>query len=149
MKKLFILFVLSIMAITISAQSNADEAYVAKVKELTELTSVKQVLATNLGYTYANMAPQLGLSQAKARELGVVMCEAIYDRYMAMCVPIYKKYFTIEDLAAACKFYASPEGAKWGKYSANISLEAAQEVNKLLPEVMPVVEKFIQENRGK
>lgn len=149
MKKLLFLFVLSIMAITISAQSNADEAYVAKVKELMELTSEKQVLATNFGEKFANMAPQLGLSQAKARELGVVICEAIYDKYMAMCVTICKKYFTIEDLAAACKFYASPEGAKWGKYYENISLEAEQEVNKLLPEIKPVVEKFMQENRGK
>lgn len=66
-----------------------------------ELTYVKDNLSVTLGETYASMSSQLGFSEEKARELGYVLTEAIYEDYVELCIPIYKQYFTLKDIVGS------------------------------------------------
>ncbi len=146
MKKLLLSLVVMAFALSATAQSKADEEYASKVKKLMELTYVKDNLCVTLGETYASMSSQLGLSEEKARELGYVLTEAIYEDYVELCIPIYKQYFTLKDIKAACKFYSSKTGRKFGEFSPQISVEAMKKVDQLLPKVLSVAQEFIIEN---
>lgn len=149
MKNLLLSLLLMVFALTANAQSNADDVYASNVKKLMELNSVKSTLSVTFGETYVAMAPQLGLSEAKARELGDVIAEALYADYIEICIPIYKRYYTLEDIRLACEFYSSPTGKKFAKYAPQISVDAMREVQTLMPKVISVAEEFITNNRGK
>lgn len=146
MKKICLFFVAMTCVLSVSAQSN--DAYSTAVKKLMEITEVKSGLETTLSEMYAPMAPQMGISEAKARELGVFMANEMYSDMIELYVPIYKKYFTLAEIEELCELYTTPIGKKAAKLQSTIAAEAMQQAESLFPKLLPKVQQFLLENSG-
>lgn len=113
-----------------------------------EITEVKSGLETTLSEMYAPMAPQMGISEAKARELGVFMANEMYPDLIELYVPIYKKYFTLAEIEELCELYTTPIGKKAAKLQSTIAAEGMQQAESLFPKLLPKVQQFLLENSG-
>lgn len=149
MKKLFLLVVL--MAASLSGmqaqtdvKKSGEDPYAAAVVRFMELTNVKATYVATLEATYMNMKGQLNMTDAQVRGLAVFVANAMYDDMVKMFVPIYRKYYTLEDLTQLCKFYETPLGKKYAQYTPAVSQESMAVVPQLIGKLTPLVQEYIR-----
>lgn len=86
-----------------------------------------------------------GISEAYLKTLSDDMAEKFVNRMVEMCVPIYRKYLTLDDLKAIIAFYDSPVGTKLGKSMPFITQESMQVGQQIGLEIAKDIQKALNE----
>lgn len=121
-----------------------EDPYAAAVAKFMELTNVKATYVATLEGTYMSMKGQLNMTDAQVRGLAVYVTDAIYDDMVQLYVPIYRKYYTLEDITQLCKFYETPLGKKYANYTPAVSREGMEHLPQLTEKLIPLVQEYIQ-----
>lgn len=147
-KRFALIFCLAVLFLApVRAQQAAADPYAAAVARIMELTNVRQTTAASLEAMYVNMKAQLGITEAQAGELAGVVTAAMYDSMVEMYVPIYRKYYTLDDLAQLCAFYETPLGKKAAAVTPRIVQEGMQNMSVLEAKAATAVQRFFEKIR--
>lgn len=151
MKRLLSLLLFCTLAVTgLQAQKTADSddaAYAGAVARLMELTNVRPTTASALEGVYMNLRAQLGISEQQAKELAGVVTDAMYDDMVRLYIPIYQKYYSLEELQQLCAFYETPLGRKVGRVTPLVTQEGTLASASIQDKVAAAVQRYLQKIR--
>lgn len=116
------------------AQSN--DPYQNEVEKMLELSNSRETMVTTMTATYTNL--RLPINDVEGLSKAIV--DGIWDEYIVECVPIFKKYYTLDDLKALNEFYSTPTGKKLAENTPKIAAECAtMTAEKLTPKIQEIV----------
>lgn len=116
MKRLAFLFLLCLICSFATATTTAsqdDKQYALKVKELLEVTHSFDATKPVLAQQYKAMKSQIGLNDHQCDLLAEEIIVILLNHSEEIFVPVYKKYFTLEDLNGYWHSTALPWARKW------------------------------------
>ena len=129
--------------VSTATPTNEEDVYAEYVVTFMELCNTRTTFSATLEATYLQMKEQIGLSETQCRDMAKGITDTIYDDLVVLAIPIYKKYYTLEDLKNLCDFMRTPTGIKFGKYNANISTEMMNAVGSLNEKIQSFVTSFL------
>lgn len=147
MKTLFTTLLLCLaFVITMQAQAPADKEYQAAVTKMLEVSNSLDAMK--------QMAPQIiAMVKQQAPEAPQAfwddmekMMVSMYDEIIKAIIPIYQKYFTLQDIQGIIAFYESPVGKKMAESNTKIAMEimpVAQQIG------MQTMQKLMEEAKTK
>lgn len=147
------IIVLLTFTLPVSAQgANVTNEYKETLKKIMELSGASATTDDFLSKLSSMMkfnAPEM--DEAYWNEFAKNWKEKIENKVLEICMPVYEKYLTLEDLKAVATFYESPVGKKYQETSLAVMHEAMpllveQLQAEMFKEVMP--EKSERVNRG-
>lgn len=124
MKTLFTTLLLCLaFVVTMQAQASADKEYQAAVTKMLEVSNSLDAMK--------QMAPQIiAMVKQQAPEVPQAFWEdmektmvSMYDEIIKAIIPIYQKYFTLQDIQGIIAFYESPVGKKMAESNTKIAME--------------------------
>lgn len=127
-----------------SGGQQAGDPYAAAVARVLELTNVRNSMLVTLEGMYVQMRPQLGCTEAQAKELAAVVLDAMYDGVVEMYVPIYHKYYTLEELTQICAFWETPLGRKMARVTPLVAQEGMQNMGALQGKAVAAVQRYLE-----
>ena len=146
-KNRFLLVLCTAFVLLLSSGAYAQDAD----KEYRETLHKMLVISGGLSTAEA-MVPQViemlkrnspDISEAYLKALSDGMTEKLVNRMVEVCVPIYRKYLTLDDLKGIIAFYESPVGVKLGKCQPFISQESMQVGEQIGLEIAKDIQKAI------
>lgn len=151
-KNRFLLVLCTAFVLLFSSGAYAQDAD----KEYRETLHKMLVISGGLSTAEA-MVPQLiemlkrnspDIPEAYLKALSDGMTEKLVKRMVEVCVPIYRKYLTLDDLKGIIAFYDSPVGVKLGKVQPFISRESMQVGEQIGLEIAKDIQKAINSYNG-
>ena len=130
-----------------SVPASEEKDYALCVKDFMSLSNMKHTFESTLAASYMQMKDNLHLSEQDCQELAKGMTEWIYDDIVELAIPIYKKYYTLEDLQQLCAFMRTPTGQKFAKYSAEVSTEMMGNMAGLQNKMQEFVVRFLEKKK--
>ena len=130
-----------------SVPASEENDYASCVMDFMSLSNTKQTFESTLAASYIQMKEGLHLSEQECLDLAKGMTEWIYDDLVALSIPIYKKYYTLQDMQQLCAFMRTPTGKKFAKYSANVSTEMMSSVAGLQDKMQQYVIQFMEKKK--
>ncbi len=118
----------AIPAVTKRAVPALSDDKSALVLKFVELFGTKAAMTQNLEQMIASLPPDQAESFRKAFSVGEII---------ELLVPLYEKYFSVEDLQAYIEFYSSPSGRKLVSSIPGIMQESVAVSSKYFEENMP------------
>ena len=150
MKKILLLSVFSLFVIGI-AKGQENELQADPYDE-----AVKKMLAvTNVQGQFDAIVPQIfGMFRAQATSVPTEfwdMAEAkmnkeLLDGILQIYIPLYKEYFTLEEIQELTRFYESPLGQKMSKTLPEMTVKAMQSSQQL---TMRIAQELVAELKEK
>lgn len=148
MKRLAFLFLLCLtcsFATATTTASQDDKQYALKVKELLEVTHSFDATKPVLAQQYKAMKSQIGLNDHQCDLLADEVIVILLNHSEEIFVPVYKKYFTLEELNGILAFYRTPLGKKMADSMVFLTNETMTQVQQVMPmlggEIMEAVER--------
>lgn len=135
--KRFIVSGMGGLAMTAAVAQEAVPSYTSPQDSL-EYRKEMEAMMTLSGSenTYELMIPQLKsmirsqVREGDGREMALGIVDDIFDTFAAnmldILIPIYRKYFTTDDIRKLNEFYKSPFGQKFAASAPGISVDAMQ-----------------------
>ncbi len=147
MKKAFLsLAMLIAMIASLTACSDAkaqsNDPYQNEIEKMLELTNAREVMVTTMVNLYTNMH----LPVCDINGLSEAIVDGIWDDYVTECVvPVYKKYFSFDEVKALNDFYGTPLGEKLAKNNSQIINECSQLTSeKLTGRIQDIVMDYLK-----
>ena len=141
MKKLYrfiITFIIAFSSLSINAQT--DE-YAQEMDKMLQAIDAKQVMIQTVSQGWQTM--QLPLTDYSAAANDVV--DTIWPGIVNIYISEFKKYYTIEDMKNINKFYETPTGEKFAKYSAIMSSSIQTEITqKYAGTIQQILMKYVK-----
>lgn len=125
----------------------AGDPYAVAVARVMELTNVRQSTLAMLESVYVQMRGQLGCTEPQARELAAVVLDAMYDGVVEMYVPIYRKYYTLDELTQLCAFYETPLGRKVARVTPLVTQEGLQNMGPVQQKAGAAAQRYLEKIR--
>lgn len=142
MKKIFLIFGFALCILFASqganAQTNSD--YEKAVAEYMKAANIRETVYVGIveGYTAMNMP--ISNMEAVANEI----LDSFWPEYISGMAEILKNYYTLEELNAIIDFYKSPVGAKFAKYSPQITQDASKIM--MQPEILEKIQRILMQH---
>ncbi|MBQ5835727.1 MAG: DUF2059 domain-containing protein, partial [Bacteroidaceae bacterium] len=109
-KALFVL--LAAFALTVQAQVEDPKEYQHEMELFLENSGVEQTFS---GTMISTLRMQGGLPESQLQKVVAAVTKSFREDFIPSVMPVYKKYFTVEDLKAINRFYETPVGKKMKK----------------------------------
>lgn len=150
MKKLFLVFTVALTLIMGAAPRSAAQTrskawgdpYSTEVATMLELTDARNLLLSTLTSAYKAM----NLPVKNVGGLSKAIVDGIWVDYVSECViPVYKKYYTLDELKQLNEFYRTPVGRKFGKTSVQMSQEVTKKMqDKLQTRITNIITDYMK-----
>lgn len=136
-------------AVPAYASSQDSIAYRAEVEKLMTVSGSMKALDVMIPQMKEMLRPRM--VEGEGREMADRMFDAIFDSFaddmVDILTPIYRNYFTIEDIRGLNEFYATPVGQKYASCISEVSMEAMQTGQRYAQEKMAETIKKLQEKK--
>ncbi len=147
------LFLLMCLSITFaSAQTDTaqnDSLYSAKLKEFILVSHAFDAGKGMMLEVAKAMKTQLNLTDQQS-ELLMDKIENILNKHInEIFDPIYKKFFTYDELVAMIEFYQTPLGKKMAESTGPMAAEAMKRYATIIPKVQGEIREALEEVRSK
>ena len=151
--KRFTLFLLMCLSVTFaSAQTvtaHDDSLYSAKLKELILVSHVFDAEKGIIVEVAKAMKTQLNLTDQQS-ELLMDKIDNIFNKHInEIFNPIYKKFFTYDDLVAMIEFYQTPLGKKMAESTGPMAAEVMKRYATIMPELQGEIMEAVEEVKSK
>jgi hypothetical protein len=107
MKSVSFIFLLLCCTSFVYSQTGLKEQKIRELMEVTGATNLGSQIAKNLGSMISESYPKVDKAV-----LAKLMQKIKPEEFIELCVPIYAKYFTLEDIEQLLAFYKTPVGEK-------------------------------------
>lgn len=126
MKSLFFSFVLCV-SFSITSNAQTDSTYLKVLSEMLDVSGAEANTNAVMDQLFTMFRTQYGdIPNTFWEEFEKEFRETSFNEFVTMCIPIYKKHLTIDDLQAAIDFYNSPAGKRIAEKTPLITTESMQ-----------------------
>jgi len=146
MKTLFttLLFCLTLALVTRAQNTTAaDKDFQAAVTKMLEVSNGLETMAPQITAMLKQQVPEA--PQAFWDDVEKTMAD-MYSRVIQAMVPVFQKYYTLEDIQDIVRFYESPVGKKLAQSNTKIAMETIPIAQRIGMETM---QKLMQTAREK
>lgn len=139
--KILFTLIVAIAPACLYAQSSQADAYSLEMDKMLKAVNTKEVMIETVASSWKAM--QLPLTDYDAAATAVI--DAIWPDLVQDYITEYKKYFTLDDMKAINRFYATPTGEKFGKYSGAMSAAIRSTITqKYSATIQQIIMKYIK-----
>ncbi len=138
-KALFVL--LAAFALTVQAQVEDPKEYQHQMELFLENSGVEHTFS---GTMISTLRMQGGIPESQVQKIAAAVTKSFREDFIPSVMPVYKKYFTVEDLKAINRFYETPVGKKMKKFSMVSTQELQPYVVQWQPKLQQVIMNAMQ-----
>lgn len=146
MKTLFTTLLFCLMLALVTRAQNttaADKDFQAAVTKMLEVSNGLETMAPQITAMLKQQVPEA--PQAFWDDVEKTMAD-MYSRVIQAMVPVFQKYYTLEDIQDIVRFYESPVGKKLAQSNTKIAMETIPIAQRIGMETM---QKLMQTAREK
>ncbi len=133
-KVLFVLF--AALSLTVQAQVLDDKEYQHQMELFIQNSGMEHSFS---GTMISTLRMQGTFSEAQIQKVTAALTKSFRDDFIPSVVPVYKKYFTVEDLKALNQFFETPVGKKMKHFSIVSAEELQPYVQKWQPKMQQAI----------
>ena len=146
MKSLFFAIILC-LGFTVTSNAQEDTTYAKVVFEMMAVSGAEANTNAVMDQLFSLFKTQHGdVPNTFWAEFEKEFRETSFKEFVTMCIPIYQKHLTKEDLQAAIDFYKTPAGKKLAEKTPLITTESMQVGQQWGMELSNKVLKKLEEN---
>ncbi len=138
-KALFVLF--AALSLTVQAQVLDDKEYQHQMELFIQNSGMEHSFS---GTMISTLRMQGTFSEAQIQKVTAAVTKSFRDDFIPSVVPVYKKYFTVEDLKALNQFFETPVGKKMKQFSIVSAEELQPYVQKWQPKMQQAIMSALQ-----
>lgn len=138
-KALFVL--LAALSLTLQAQVENPKEYQHQMELFIVNSGMEHAFS---GTMISTLRMQGTLSESQVQRVSAAVTKSFREDFIPSVVPVYQKYFTVEDLKAINRFFETPVGKKMKHFSIVSSTELQPYVQRWQPKMQQAIMQALQ-----